>query len=326
MSNILGRLETYLKTRISRASFVKICLGGLAYIVAESAFIKFAFAGGPQSGPRPKKGIKGDFDLVLAEGKDPYNNTVKAVEAMGGMSRFVKPGNTVLVKPNMGWDRNPEQAGNTNPEVIAALIDMCYKAGAKKVNLFDVPCNDEKRVHENSGIAAAAKARGANVTLVNHWNVAAAHFPYESPMEGWPILRDAIDCDVLINVPILKHHVLTLLTISMKNLMGVCSGDRGKMHVDIGRKLVDLTDFMSPDLTVIDATRVLMRHGPSGGDLADVERMDKIIVATDPTLADAFAATLVDRDPLSIPSIEAAAKRGFGSVDIAHSKINRINT
>lgn len=326
MSDILRRLETYLKTRISRASFVKICLGGLAYIVAESAFLKFAFAGGPQSGPRPKKGIKGDFDLVIAEGKDPYTNTVKAVEAMGGMSKFVKPGNTVLVKPNMGWDRNPEQAGNTNPEVVAALIDMCYKAGAKRVNVFDVPCNDEKRVHENSGIAAAARKSGANVTLVNHWNVAAAHFSYESPMEGWPILRDAIDCDVLINVPVLKHHSLALLTLSMKNLMGICSGDRGKMHVDIGRKLVDLTDFMSPDLTVIDATRVLMRHGPSGGDLGDVVRMDTIIVATDPTLADAYAATLVGRDPMSIPNIEVAVKRGFGNADVTKAKIDRIST
>lgn len=325
MDKILYKLGSFLKTRISRNAFLKICLGGLAFFVSQNAFLKIAFARAAESGPRPKKGIKGDHDLVVVEGKDPYLSTVRAIEAMGGMGRFVKEGDIVVVKPNMAWDRSPDQAGNTNPDVVAALIEMSYKAGAKRVDVFDVPCNDEKRVHMSSGIPEAARAKKANVLYVNHWNVAKARFPYDSPMEGWPLLRDAVDCDVFINVPVLKHHSLTNLTLSMKNLMGVCSGNRGLIHIDIGRKLVDLTDFMSPDLTVIDATRVLARNGPSGGSLEDVVRMDTIIAATDPTLADVFAARLVKVDPMTVPYLRVAAERGFGNTDISKADVLRIS-
>ena len=245
---------------------------------------------------------------------------------MGGMSKFVKPGDVVVVKPNMAWDRTPRQAANTNPLVVAALIDLAYKAGAKRVKVFDRPCNEERACHARSGIAEAAKKKGAQVSYVNEWNVAKAHFPYKSPMENWPILRDAIDCDVFINAPVLKHHSLAGLTLSMKNLMGVCSGTRGLIHMDIGRKLVDLTDFISPDLTVIDATRVLVRNGPSGGDLADVVEMDKVFVATDPTLADTFACTFVKKDPMTVPNIRNAYQRKIGSTDIGKAKILKIDT
>jgi uncharacterized protein (DUF362 family) len=324
MHNILYKLESFLKRQVSRGTFLKICWGGIAFVVSQNAFLKLAFAKSAEGGPRTKKNIKGLHDLAVSEGDDPYQNTVKAVDALGGMARFVKAGDVVAVKPNMGWDRSPEQAGNTNPAVVAALVDMAFKAGAKRVDVFDVPCNDEKRVHENSGIAQAAKEKGANVSFVNHWNVIKAKFPYESPMEGWPILRDAMDCNVLINVPVVKHHCLTGLTLSMKNLMGVCSGNRGLMHVDIGRKLVDLTDLMSPELTVIDATRVLLRNGPSGGNLDDVEAMNKVIAGTDPVLADTFAATLMKVDPMSIPYIKVASEMRFGSTDITKADIVKV--
>jgi len=254
-------------------------------------------------------------------GEDSFKNTVEAIEAMGGMGRFVKKGEVVVVKPNMAWDRTPEQAGNTDPQVVAALVELCYKAGAKRVNVFDIPCNDDKRVYENSGIQEAAVKKGASVYFADHWNVVKAKFPYPSPMEGWPILRDAVVCDTFINVPVLKHHGLTKLTLSMKNLMGVCSGTRGIMHLDIGNKLADLTDFISPDLTVIDATRVLVRNGPSGGNLKDVVVKNKVFVATDPILADSYACQLMKHDPMDIPYIKAAAKRGFGKVDISKADI-----
>ncbi len=299
-------------------------LGGLAIFVAENKFLKMAFAKSVDSTGRPKKNIKGDHDLVVCEGKDSYENTVKAVAAMGGMGRFVKKDSVVVIKPNMAWDRNPAQAGNTDPQVVAALVDMCYKAGAKRVNVFDIPCNEERRVYANSGIEEAAKSKGAHVYFADHWNVVKAKFAYESPMEGWPILRDAVACDTFINVPVLKHHRLANLTLSMKNLMGVCSGTRGQMHNGIGRKLVDLTDFISPDLTVIDATRVLTRNGPSGGSLDDVITLNKVIVGTDPTLTDAYACSLVKQDPMSIPYIEEAVNRKFGSADISRAAIHKI--
>ena len=326
MDKFLGKLEKFLDAKITRRNFIKTCLLWLVYLAANVPFVRFAFARTETSDGREKKGIKGDYDIVLAEGKDPYKNTVAAVEKMGGMKRFVKAGDVVVVKPNMAWDRTPLQAANTDPMVVAALVDLAYKAGAKRVRVFDRPCNDERACHLRSGIEEAAKKKGAQVLYVNEWNVAKAHFPYQSPMENWPMLRDAIDCDVFINVPVLKHHSLTGLTLSMKNLMGVCSGTRGLIHMDIGRKLVDITNFINPDLTVVDATRVLVRNGPSGGDLADVVEMDKVFVATDPTLADTFACTLVKKDPMTVPNIRNACQRKIGSTDIGKARVLKVGT
>ena len=143
-------------------------------------------------------------------------------------------------------------------------------------------------------------------------------------MKDWPVLRDAVECDVFINVPVLKHHGLTGLTLSMKNLMGICSGTRGMMHMGIGRKVSDLTDFIKPELTVIDATRVLMRNGPSGGNLEDVSALNKIIAGVDPVLCDSYAASMVNRDPESISYIKTAVERGIGSSDIGSAKILKL--
>ncbi|MGB3241301.1 MAG: DUF362 domain-containing protein [Candidatus Omnitrophota bacterium] len=324
MENFFLRLDTFLQKHISRKKFLKICFGGLIAFISQNVLLKLAFAKTPPSNGRPKSNIKGNYDLVLTEGTDPYKNTVEAVKAMGGMERFVKKGSTVFIKPNISWDRTPAQAATTDPQVVVALVDLCYKAGAKRVNIADNTCNEARRCYQNSGIPKAAKEKGAYVYFPDEWNVVKAHFAYKSPMEGWPIFKDAVECDTFINVPVLKHHGLTGLTLSMKNLMGICSGRRGLIHVDISRKLADLTDFIHPDLTVIDATRVLLRHGPSGGDLKDVVTMNKLIAATDPTLADAYACTLVDKDPMSIGYIRSAVKHNYGSADIEKANIKKL--
>ncbi len=324
MEKIFYHLECYLKQTLSQRKFLKVFFSSLLLLLTQNIFLKELFAKTSSSNGRPKKKIATAHDLVLAEGKDPYQNTVKAIEALGGMGLFVKAGDTVVVKPNMAWDRNPRQAANTNPRVVAAVVDLCYKAGARRVNVFDVPCNEDRRVYENSGIQKAAKASGAHVYYADHWNVMKARFPYKSAMEDWPILRDAIVCDTFINVPVLKHHGLTGLTLSMKNLMGVCTGSRGSMHVNIGTKLVDLTDFIAPELTVMDATRVLTRNGPSGGSLDDVMPMDKVIASKDPTLADIFACGLMKKSVLSVPYLAEAKKRNFGITDITQADIIKV--
>lgn len=324
MERLLYNLEVFLKKQISRQKFLKICLGWLLVFISQNQFLKLAFAKTVESTGRKGKGIKGKHDIVLSEGKDSYQNTIQAVKAMGGMELFVKKGDIVLVKPNMAWDRTPEYAANTDPGVVAAVVEMCYQAGAKRVNVFDVPCNDERRVYEHSGIQKAAEEKGAKVYFANHWDVVQAKFSYKSDMEGWPIIRDAVACDTFINVPVLKHHALGGLTLSMKNLMGVCSGTRGLMHIDLGTKLVDLTDFIKPDLIIIDATRALIRNGPRGGNLEDVLTLNQVIVATDSTLADTFASGLVKKDPMSVASIKAAMQRNFGSTDISNADIIKV--
>lgn len=313
-----------LNKKVSRKSFIKILLSSLALLSLSKFFPEAASGAGAQPNGRPKKDIKTDHDLVVATGEDPYNNTVKAVEALGGIGRFVKPGDVVLIKPNIGWDRNPEQAGNTNPQVVAALIDLSKKAGAKRVNVFDITCNDARRCYANSGIEETVKAHGANIYFPDDWDTVKAHFDRPSPMEGWPILKDAIECDVFINVPVLKHHSLTRLTLSMKNLMGLCGGNRGVIHQNIGEKLVDLTEFINPDLTIIDAHRVLLRNGPTGGDLGDVDKMNKLIAGTSPLLADIMACELVNVKPSDVPYVRVAMERQPGLSGISKADILEI--
>jgi len=318
----MEELHSIFKRRVTRRDFLKL-LAALA-VTAPAGLLAGRRAQAAETNARPKKGIKGDHDLVVAEGKDPYAATVKAVEVLGGMARFVPKGATVVVKPNIGWDRTPEQGADTHPEVVAALIDLCFKAGARRVSVFDMPCNDARRCYDASGIKQAAEAHGALVFFPSDWDVVNARFAYKSPMEGWPIVRDAVTCDTFINVPVLKHHGLTRLTIAMKNLMGVCAGSRGTIHQDIGRKLVDLTDFISPELTVVDATRVLLRNGPSGGSLEDVVRKDTVLAATDPVLTETFACSLVGVDPGELPNIVEAKARGFVGSDPAKADIVRV--
>ena len=311
--------------KISRKTFLKICLSGLAVIASGTSIFKSLFAAGlaeqaPFNG-RIKKNIVTDYDLVAVKGEDPYAMTVKAVQSMGGMGRFVGKNSVVVIKPNIGWDRTPGQAANTNPQVVAALVDMAFEAGAKRVNIFDITCNDPQRCYSNSGVENTAKGKGAHVYFPDEWNTVKAHFAYASPMEGWPILKDALECDTFINVPVLKHHGLTRLTLSMKNLMGVCGGNRGIIHQDIGRKLVDLTTFINPDLTVIDAFKVLVRNGPTGGDLKDVVDMKTVLAATDPTLADAYACTLADVDPMDVSYVRNAIERNIGKSDIKSARV-----
>jgi len=309
------------KRKITRKGFVKLCGIGAGSLVLNNSLFRFAFGEDEASEGRVVKKVKALHDLTVVKGDDPYLATMKAIEAIGGMEQFVKKNSVVLIKPNIGWDRSPEYAANTNPDVLGALVDMCFRSGAKRVNIFDNTCNESKRCYENSGLEKISKEKGANVYFPDDWNIVKAKFNYKSPMEGWPIYRDALECDTFINVPILKHHGLAGLTIAMKNLMGVCSGNRGLIHSDMGTKLAHLTDFIKPDLNVIDAYRVLTRNGPTGGNLADVVEMKTIIAGIDPVLCDAYAARLMGREPLSISSIDQGVKCNIGSADISRADI-----
>jgi uncharacterized protein (DUF362 family) len=317
--------EILFKKPLSRRKFMKLLFSGFATAMVGSYFSRRVFGKSTGFNGRTKRNKKGNYDLVLAQGEDPYRMTAQAIEAMGGMGQFVKRGDTVVIKPNMSWDRAPEYAANTNPLVVAALVELCFQAGARRVNVFDRTCNAEQRCYQNSGVKDAALSKGARVYFVDTWNFVEARFKYTSSMEGWPIFRDAIKCDTFINVPVLKHHSLTNLTLSMKNLMGVCCGDRAFIHDDIGRKLVDLTDFISPDLTVIDAYRVLTEGGPSGGGLQHVVAMKQLLVATDPTLADTYACHAAGVNPQSVPYLAEALKRGFGNADIEQATIFKLH-
>ena len=328
MKSIINRISEYISQKQKRASR-KDFLRGLVASTGAAALIKSVspvLAGTEQKlPPRKKRAIKTACDLAVIKGANPASATRKAVEALGGIGLFVRRGDTVVVKPNIGWDRAPEYAATTNPEVVATLIRLCREAGAKKVMVFDRTCNEAEMCYRNSGIQEAVTRAGGHIVHVTDWKFIAGAFPEGSALESWPIYRDAVECDCFINVPIAKHHSLSGLTLSMKNLMGVCGGPRGQIHWNIDRKLPELTKFINPELTVIDASRILVRHGPSGGSLKDVRKTNTLIAGTDPVLADSYAATLFDRRPADIGHLRAGEELGVGTTNIARASIRKIS-
>ncbi len=264
-------------------------------------------------------------DLAVVTGAS-YNLLVKkAVEAIGGISSLVKAGDTVVIKPNIGWDRKPEQAANTHPVIVRTLVEMVLDAGAAKVNIFDHTCNEKRRCYVNSGIQSVIAELGdARVRLdhIDDRKFIPVDIRKGKSLTRWEIYRDALDADVYINVPVAKHHGLSRLTLGMKNSMGVIGGSRGSLHFGLGQKLADLATVIQPTLTLIDATRMLLRNGPQGGNVADVRIADTVIASVDPVAADAYATTLFGLRPDEIDSTVAAYEMGLGEMDVEKMRIH----
>jgi uncharacterized protein (DUF362 family) len=259
-------------------------------------------------------------DLASVTGADYRGIVKKAISLLGGMEGFVKPGNSVVVKPNIGWDRSPEQAANTHPLVVKTLIELALEAGAKEVRVFDYTCNEKRRCYINSGMKdaiASLKTRKAKLIHIDERKFVPVDIVAGLSLTRWEIYKDALTADTYINVPVAKHHGLSRLTLGLKNSMGVIGGNRGRLHHDLGQKLADLATVIRPTLTVVDATRMLMKNGPQGGRLTDVQKKDTVIATVDPVAADAFATTLFGLRPEEISSTVAAHRMGLGQMDLA---------
>ncbi len=249
--------------------------------------------------------------LSVAHGPSPDAITRASIEALGGMSRFVHQGAKVVIKPNIGWDRTPEQAANTNPEVVGALVSLCIAAGAASVLVMDNPCNDPRRCYARSGISDTVKKAGGRIEFFDEDRTRKMAIKGEL-LKEWLVHPAFVEQDVLINVPVAKHHGLADLTLGMKNWLGAIAGNRNRLHQDLDTSIVDLAAFFRPKLTVIDAVRILLRGGPQGGSLSDVRRLDTVIASADPVAAEARAVMLYDREPQSMRHISYAASRGLG--------------
>jgi len=227
------------------------------------------------------------------------------------------------VKPNIGWDRTPEYAATTNPEIVGAVVRLCLDAGAKKVKVFDHPVSDARRTYRQSGIAAAASAAGAEVSFTDDRKFREMRIGGET-LKTWPLYTEAVEADKLINIPIAKVHGTSRLTLGMKNLMGVMGGWRGRIHQRIDGSLVDLAAFVKPSLVIIDAVRILTANGPVGGDLADVRRLDTVVAGADQVAADAFGATLFGLKPADIGCVRLGEQSGLGKADLDRLNIRKI--
>ncbi|MBL8610829.1 MAG: DUF362 domain-containing protein [Myxococcales bacterium] len=237
----------------------------------------------------------------------------RALEAMGGMKRFVSRGDVVVVKPNIGWDRAPVHAANTNPDVVAAVIKQAFDAGAKRVVVADGSCNDPHRCFQRSGIWRTAYALGAEVVLPAEHRFRTTRMKGEV-LDEWPIFTTLVDADKVINVPVAKHHNLAKYTAAMKNWYGVLGGRRNRLHQNIDTSIADLATFMRPSLVVVDAMRVLMRNGPQGGNIDDTKEMNTVFATVDQVAADAFGCTLIGQSPENLPYLKMGQERGLGTM------------
>jgi uncharacterized protein (DUF362 family) len=265
------------------------------------------------------------IDLAVVQHGDPATLVQKAIDMLGGISRFVKKGNVVVVKPNIGWDRVPEQAATTNPEVVAEIVRLCKKAGASKVKIFDRTCNQAKRCYARSKIEQIASQAGADVSHIYNQKFQNVSIPKGKELKSWEFYQDALKADVFINVPIAKHHSLSRVTLALKNMMGVIGGNRGKIHNHFDVKIVDLNTVIQPQITILDAVRVLMNNGPQGGNLNDVKEMNTIVAGIDPVAVDAFGATLFGLKPADLGFLREAQSRGLGKIDLSTLKIEKVS-
>ncbi len=260
--------------------------------------------------------------ISVVKGHSESKIVEKAIELVGGISRYVKTGDHVLIKPNIAWDRNYKQAANTNPFVVKKLIELCKDAGASKVVVTDNPCQSASITFIKSGIKRACRQAGAELIEPRR-----SLFKYKDiggrVIRKWPVYMPVLEADKLINVPIAKHHSLSRLTLSMKNFYGAVGGSRGRLHQNIHAGIVDLAHFFKPDLTIIDAVRIMYRHGPTGGSYRDVKKKNTVIAGTDFVACDAFATTLFGLKPNQIGYVRLAGRFKLGQSNLSNINVKR---
>jgi uncharacterized protein (DUF362 family) len=265
-------------------------------------------------------------DMVAIKGGEPEMMFDRAIKAIGGMGKFVKANQTVVIKPNIGWDVSPERAGNTNPKLVPRIAEHCIKAGAKTVYVFDNTCDTWSKCYSNSGIEKYAKDAGAKV-------VSGANESYYSDVtvKKGTALKNAkvheliLESDVFINVPILKSHGSTKLTIAMKNLMGIVWDRRYWHRNNLNQCIADFTTYRMPDLNIVDAYRVMKQNGPRGVNESDVAVMKSMIISRDIVASDAAATKLFGFEPSDIDYIKIADGMKLGNMDLNKLKGSSIN-
>ena len=263
---------------------------------------------------RLREGEQTAAELAIAKKAGAPEQLVRdAVQALGGMQRFIARGDLVVIKPNIGWDRTPVHAANTNPRVVAELVRLAYDAGARRVTVTDASCNEPNRCFQRSGIWKAAYDQGADVILPTEHRFRGMRMGGEV-LDEWPVFRPLVEADKVINAPVAKHHNLAKFTAAMKNWYGLLGGRRNRLHQNIDVSIADLATFLQPTLTVIDATRVLLRNGPQGGNIADAKEMNTVIASVDQVAADAYACGLVGVRREELPYLKMGHERGLGTM------------
>jgi len=272
-----------------------------------------------------------EADLVIAKGGSPLQLLQAAMTPLGGMGRFVKKGQRVVIKANIAWARTPEQACTNNPDLLFALVRMCYEAGAKKVAVWDHTCDNYQFCFARSGLKEAGQKAGADVLSGHGRNVyQKVEIPKGKKLKTAEVLRDVLEADVFINFPIPKHHFATELTLGMKNFIGIV-WDMELLHkIDLHQCIADINTLRKPDLVVVDAIRILTTNGPKGP--GKTEDIGEVIASTDIVAADAYAATFFKHPktgkpfrPEEIRFVKIAFEMGLGQIDLSKVRVKKVS-
>ena len=268
----------------------------------------------------------GPWDLVAVRNGDPVGMFEAGIAALGGMKAFVSKGQKVVIKPNIAWDQPPEIPANTNPDLVAAIVRHCLKAGSDKVIVFDHTCHNWERSYKTSGIAKAVEDAGgvmAPANLESHYRK--VDLPKTKLLKSALIHKEMLDCDIFINVPVLKHHGGAKLSLCMKNLMGVVWDRRFFHNSGLDQCIADLCFIpKKPDLNIIDAYRILRKNGPQGRAKEDGELTQYQMLGRDMVALDAAAAKLFGMKSEELGFVRFAGEMGAGEADLAKVKIKRI--
>jgi uncharacterized protein (DUF362 family) len=309
-------------TGLTRRRFLK--LTGAAAVGA--ALFGPGCTGQPAGGRRPSAPTGDQAYLAVARGDDPAAVTQAAVAALGGIGRFVRSGDDVIIKPNICVDYHPpEYAATTNPTVVATLVTLCLGAGARRVRVMDTPFGGTpESAYAVSGIEEAVRLAGGEMEVMSPVKFGQFDIPEGRDITAWDVYRDVLEADVLINVPIAKHHSLARLSLGGKNLLGVILKPN-QMHRNLGQRVADLVSLVRPTLTIVDAVRILAAHGPTGGSLNDVQQADTVVASHDIVAADAYAATLFGLTGADVGYVQAAAEMGLGTVNLEEVEVEEIS-
>ncbi|MGO9309959.1 MAG: DUF362 domain-containing protein [Spirochaetia bacterium] len=287
---------------MTRREFLKAALASSFYFVSRRVF--------------PAGLTAGSTDVGIATGADYAAAVTAALDLIGGMSAYVKPGHVVVVKPNIGWNSPPEWRATTDPGVVRTVVHLCFKAGAARVYVFDRSVSNPRLAYVTSGIQKAAEEAGARVLQVDdpadakvytRVTIPGATFITESLVN-----RYALECDTFVNVPVAKHHGEAGLTLGMKNLMGITGDQRGKWHWGLDEAIVDINRKVRSRLTLIDASTIMLRGGPTGGSPSYLKRLDTFLASSNVVSVDSEAAKLFGRTAAGLPYLVAAEKAGIG--------------
>lgn len=300
--------------KLTRREFIKLGLGAGLTMMA-NPFSNLLFAEENKAKEPDMVGIQNGTAAEMFE---------RGIKELGGMSRFVKKDQTVVVKPNIGWAKTPADGATTQPDLVAKIIEHAYKAGAKKVYVFDNTCNNWQECYKTSGIEKAATGASASVAPANK------EASYKKRDAGGKILKDVmvhelyLEADVVINVPVLKHHGSATMTSALKNLMGVVWDRRFYHGKGLHECIAEFAAVRKPDLNIIDAYQVMTRNGPRGISKSDIALRRMQIIGTDMVALDAAAAKVMELDPAKINHIVMADKLGIGTMNLDKLSIKRV--